>query len=178
MSQFKASVAIDCLIAHSDSLQESYPDFLLSGHAPTVYFNNFKNDAANDELCDVAFDNLTERIGTRDCMDCDDFPQLPNSCDSLTIYHFNILLLHANFDKLENFLTSISLQPDIIGLSETRIKDEPLINICIPGYRCVHVDSLSNAGGVAAYVSNKLKFETCKPQYQLFKSETLWLNVH
>ena len=50
------------------------------------------------------------------------------------------------------------MQPDIIGLSETRIKDEPLINIDLPGYRFVHVDSLSNAGEVAALVSNNLKY--------------------
>ena len=70
------------------------------------------------------------------------------------------------------------MQPNIIGLSETRIRGEPLINIDIPGYRFAHVDSLCNAGGVAAYVFIKLKFEICKHQHQLFKLETLRLNVH
>ena len=70
---------IDCLMLHSDSMQESYSDFLLPGHAATT---NFENDTISDELCDVAFDNLIERIGTYGYINFDDFPQLPNSYDS------------------------------------------------------------------------------------------------
>ena len=40
----------------------------------------------------------------------------------------------------------------------------------------VHVDSLSYGRGVEAYIPHKLKFEICK--HQLFKSKTLWLNIH
>ena len=104
MSRFEASVAIDCLMAHSDLVQESYSDFLLPGHAAT---SNFENDAISNELCDVTFDNLSERSGTCNDIDFDDFPQLPNSCGSLTILLLNIRSLHANFYKLGNVLTFI-----------------------------------------------------------------------
>ena len=124
-------------------------DFLLPGHAATT---NFENDAISDELCDAALDNLTEWNGTCDYIALYDFPQLPYICNSLSILHFNIRPLLANFDNLENFLSSIPLQPDIIGLFESCFKDKPLINIDLPGYRFVHVDSFSNADGVAAYV--------------------------
>ena len=82
-------------MAHSDSVQESYLDFLLPGHAATT---NFENDAISVKLRDVAFDNLPERIDTCDYTNFDDFPQLPNFCDSLFILHLNIRSLHANFD--------------------------------------------------------------------------------
>ena len=67
---------------------------------------------------------------------------------------------------------------DIIGLSETRIKGKPLVNIDLLGYCFDHVDLLSNAGKIATYISSKLKFEICKHQHKLFNSETLSLNVH
>ena len=150
MSRFEASAAINCLMAHN-SVQVSYRDFLLPGHAATP---TFESDPISEELCDIAFDNLTERIGTFDYIDCDDFSQLSNSGDRLSILHLNIRFLLVNFDKLENMLTSTPLQPDIIGLYETRIKSKSLINIDLPGYRFVHVDSLSNAG-----VSSSLHFQ-------------------
>ena len=84
MSRFDASNAIDSLMAHSNSVQESYSNFLFPGHADTT---NFKKDEISDELCNVAFDNLTERIGICNYIDFYDFPQLPNSCDSLLILH-------------------------------------------------------------------------------------------
>ena len=161
-------------MTQSESVQKSYSDFILPGHAATT---NFENDAISDEFRDVAFGNLPERISTCDYTNFEDFPQLPNSCVGLSILHFNFRSFHANFDKLENFLTSIPLQSGIIGLSEARIECKPLININLPGCRCIHIDSLSNAGGVAAYISYKLKFEICKHQHQLFISKTLWFKV-
>ena len=65
-----------------------------------------------------------------------------------------------------------------IVLSKTRIRGKPLINIDSPATAFFHVDLLSNAGRVAACVSNKVKFEICKHQHQVSKSETLGLNVH
>jgi len=43
--------------------------------------------------------------------------------------------------------------PDIICLSETKIKNSILINLSIPGYEPIlHADSKTNAGGVGLYV--------------------------
>jgi len=46
-----------------------------------------------------------------------------------------------------------------VCVSETCIKENPICNISISGYEFVHVDSPSNAGGVAMYFSTKYKFE-------------------
>ena len=40
-----------------------------------------------------------------------------------------------------------------------RLKNNPLININIPGYDFVQVNTSSFAGGVGMYVSSKLNFE-------------------
>jgi len=82
------------------------------------------------------------------------------SSNSLILLHLNIRSLHKHFDALTTRVHKLTL----ICFTETRIKDQPLINISLSGYNLVHANSNSSAGGVAAYVSNQLIFETCKKQ--------------
>ena len=102
------------------------------------------------------YNDVVSNIGT--CCYLDDVNVQPTFFEnSLTLLHFNIRSLHKNFDAMYNFLQSLDFLPDIICLSETRIKDEPLIYISITGYSFIHVNSHSIAGGVAVYISKKLK---------------------
>ena len=72
--------------------------------------------------------------------------------------HLNIRSLTKNFDALCEFISSLSFTPDLVCLTETRIKDQPLVNKTIPGNSFAHVNSQSSAGGVAIYTSNNLNF--------------------
>jgi len=49
-----------------------------------------------------------------------------------------------------------NVSPDFIAISETKLKSKCSTNIQIPNYNFVHVDSLTNAGGVGLYVNKKL----------------------
>jgi len=84
-----------------------------------------------------------------------------NNQVTLTLLHVNPRSLNnfANFDALDEFLSSLANIPDIVCISETRLKGEPLINISMPNYNFIHADSETNAGGVAIYVASKYKFE-------------------
>ena len=62
-------------------------------------------------------------------------------------------------------------------LTETRIKNQPLANITIPGHSFAHVNSLSSAGGVAIYILNNFNFKLCKNQHHLHNSEAIWLDI-
>ena len=63
-------------------------------------------------------------------------------------------------------------------VSETRLKGDSLINVLIPGYNFVHSDSVTNAGGVAIYVSSKFQFTLDhKLNLNVNGCEDLWLNV-
>ena len=48
---------------------------------------------------------------------------------SLVLLHVNIRSLHKNFDNLYDFLVELNFLPDVICLTETRIKLHPLLNI-------------------------------------------------
>ena len=76
------------------------------------------------------------------------------------------------------FLTTLNFSPDIVCLTETRIKSQPLINVEIPNYSFVHVDSESAAGGLAIYVSDRFQFELQSNHYHLIGIECLWLNIY
>jgi len=55
---------------------------------------------------------------------------------------------------------SLDFSPTIICVIEIRIKDQPLINISLPGYNLVHVNSNSSAGGVAAYSTYQMQINS------------------
>ena len=102
---------------------------------------------------------------------------LPNCNNSLTTLHLYIRSLNKNFDELREFLVSIRIRPDVICLTGSRIKNDPLVNITIPPYKFYHVDSQTSSGGVAVYISDKFTFKLCPNQYVMPNSECLWLEL-
>ena len=56
--------------------------------------------------------------------------------NSFTILHMNIASLQGHIDDLKNLLSLLSHKFSVIGITETRIREntEPLININIDGY--------------------------------------------
>ena len=65
----------------------------------------------------------------------------------------------------------------MICLSETRIKKDPLINIELTNYSFAHVNSKSNAGGIAIYIRKNLNYEISQNQHVLSNSESLWMTI-
>ena len=65
-----------------------------------------------------------------------------------------------NVDKLRLYLDNLAYKPNIIMVSETKLKrDSLLIKIEIKGYILFHADSITNAEGVGIYI--KCKFNPC-----------------
>ena len=134
----------------------------ISDHSPEKAYDYFLN-FFNIKACDY-FD-LNSKRPTFD----------PNR--SLVLLHINIRSLHKNFDNLYDFLVELNFLPDVICLTETRIKLHPLLNISLPNYTFFHTDSTSNAGGVGIYVLNKFQVKKSITQYNFSKSECLWLDI-
>jgi len=100
--------------------------------------------------------------------------------NSLSIIHVNTVSLSKNLYKLENFLTQVRYAPDIIAITETRIKcTVPIIyNVNLQGYKFIHVDTRKNAGGVGLYVKNCIDFTVLnKLQIKNCDCETLWIEI-
>ena len=75
-------------------------------------------------------------------------------------YSFQLHQSLKNVDNLRLYLDNRAYKPDIIMVSETKLKrDSLLINIEIKGYIFFYADSTANAGGVGIYI--KCKFNPC-----------------
>ena len=72
---------------------------------------------------------VTSKIGKCEYFDVNatSFPQ--TNSYSLKLMHLNIRSLHKNYDALHNLLQSLQFSIDLLCLTETRIRDQPLINI-------------------------------------------------
>ena len=45
----------------------------------------------------------------------------------------------------------------MVCVSETRLKNEPLLDISLPGYNFIHMNSNTQAGDVAMYISKNIR---------------------
>ena len=78
--------------------------------------------------------------------------------NGISIIHCNTRSLPKNYDTLKDILDSFKEQPSVIAISETKLKEDNIHNLSILGYNFVSTHSLSNAGGVGIYISEKIKF--------------------
>ena len=129
------------------------------------------------ELCDNLFYSMTNNIKKCKYFDLHLNHLKIDKNYFLILLHVNIRSLHKNFELLHEFLVTLNFSPDIICLTDTRLKSKSLINIELPHYKFLHVNTTTAAGGVAIYISSKLQCEPCSVQYKLTSSECLWLEV-
>ena len=77
--------------------------------------------------------------------------------DNLSILNVNIRSINKNFEK-EN-LKVINNEFNIIGLSETHLKDAPADYYKLPGYKIEYTNRINRQkGGVCLYISNGVKY--------------------
>ena len=87
-------------------------------------------------------------------------PTFDPAIDRLFALHVNIQSLQKNFDDFYHLLTKLNTLPNLICLSETRLKDTSNLRLVNQArYNIVTKNSKTNAGGVAMYVSETLKYE-------------------
>ena len=72
--------------------------------------------------------------------------------------YFNIHSLPKNLTSLNDFILTVKETPEIIAVSETKLDDQNIYNISIPGYVFLNTNSPTRAGGVGLYISKELTF--------------------
>ena len=137
------------------------------------------DDVNHSELTNLLFNSLLENVYESKYFDIpmqsSSFVQNQNS---LSVFHVNIRSLTKLFDALYELISSLPVSPDVVCITETRIKGNPLLNISISNYNFFHKDSPTNAGGVAIYVSKKHQFKlTQEFKLNLKGCEELWIKL-
>ena len=100
---------------------------------------------------------------------------------SFSTIHFNIRSLSANHEGMTLLLSELQHAFDVIGLSETKIKDncDPTSNITINGYNFISKPTLTNAGGVGLYVKEGIPFNIREDLCLITKEfESLWIEIN
>ena len=133
--------------------------------APTTFDD--VRDFSSFELSDFIHANLSSNIKPCNYYDLnfqfDTFSDCKN--ERTFILHANIRSLLKNFDSLIDFCESLSAKPNIICLTETRLKDIPYANINIANYNFYHSPTPANAGGVAMYISSRFVVQNVYTQF-------------
>jgi len=80
------------------------------------------------------------------------------SKNKFSLLHVNIRSLTKNLEKLEELLAGIRTLPDIIAITETRLKNSMNFGFHLQGYSIEYHDFPSNAGGVALFVKDSLAY--------------------
>ena len=99
----------------------------------------------NDNTEDYLSDSVSSKYFTPS-----DFISSKFSPDSFSVFHMNIASLSAHIDDLKWLLDTFGHKFDIVGISETKIREsnEPLSNIKLPGYEFIQTPTKSHFGGV------------------------------
>ena len=84
-----------------------------------------------------------------------------NSKDSLHFLHLNISSLPYHFSELQTLLSSTKVNFDIIGISESRIKQNknPIRNINFQNYNIEHCTTGATNGGVLLYIKDNINYK-------------------
>ena len=70
-----------------------------------------------------------------------------------SMMHFNIRSPPKDLTSLNDLILTVKETPEIIAISETKLQDENIYNISIPGYVFLNTNSPTRAGGVGLYIS-------------------------
>ena len=110
----------------------------------------------NSDQIDETMNFLTNNINESKYYDVSNLPIISKK-KALFLVHINIRSIqnHNNFESLQKLLQNFNRLPDILCISETRLKrDSITANILLLNYDFIHQDSPINAGGVAMYIND------------------------
>ena len=79
------------------------------------------------------------------------------SLSDLSLFHANVSSLKKNINKLEDVFPDNETMPDIVGVTEIRIKDDSYL-IGLNGYKFEACYSPTEAGGVGIYIRTNLQY--------------------
>ena len=120
----------------------------------------------------------TENENLPDCKyrDTDYFSNLEEKLKSksLSMLHLNISSLPKHFNDLENLISNLKLDLDIIGITESRLIKSHLspTNIILDNYIIEHAPTESSAGGALIYINKKHSYKP-RSDLNIYKAKKL-----
>ena len=103
-------------------------------------------------------ENINSNI-TSEYASVKDIASMELSDKDFALFHMNIRSHSLHFDEFHALLSSLSINFQVIGLSEIKVTSDVQVkaNIELPGYNFHYTPSYSSAGGVGIYVRSNLE---------------------
>ena len=97
---------------------------------------------------------------------------------NIFLLHINTRSLAKNLNQVRDLLISIGKIPDIIAISETKLRDGGFHNVSLEGFEFVHNSSPTNAGGIGLYIKQGIIFNLITtPNLNIEECEDIWIDV-
>ena len=93
------------------------------------------------------------------------------------IMHVNTRSLHKNFEKLEELIHEINISPDVIAISETKLKDNIPFLHSLFGNNFVNKNSSTNAGAGIFVKSSCWSNSVPSLNLNVSDCEDLWIKI-
>ena len=87
-----------------------------------IYNTGIISSSNGFDITDVAFSTLFDNIKPCEYLSPNSFPAVCNN-GQLFLLHLNIRSLAKNYDDLADFLSKFTIQPHVIALTKTKIKN-------------------------------------------------------
>ena len=87
--------------------------------------------------------------------------------------------IKSNIDGLEELLCYFQNSPDIIAISETKLKVTDNCKTVLEGYNFIHEGTDTNAGGVGIFIKDSITYTVCNNlKMDIPGCEDLWIKVN
>ena len=96
-----------------------------------------------------------------------------------TVLHANVRSLTKNLENLEHLINELKFLPDIVCITETKLKDNYQTKPNMTGYSMECINSTTNAGGVGIYIKSNISYKITKNfQLNLSGCEDIWVDIN
>ena len=135
--------------------------------------NHKLNNASSDQL-----NKLFRRANLDMFQYCSvQMPQKPKQ-HNFKLLHVNIRSINAGLDKLNDLLALTKLSPDIILVSETKLKTSENLNHFLKGYKFMHKGTRTNWGGVGIFAKANIPIKVCHEfDLNIPDCEDIWVQI-
>ena len=134
---------------------------------------NFTTDDKDHDYSNQP-DNEFDQPITCSYFSCEDFVNAKiEASKNFSILHLNIHSIQLHVEELRVLLHALDFKFDIIAISESKLKNNPKINIELPGYHVPHCKfTEAEKGGTILYISKSLFYKPRK-DLEIYESKEL-----
>ena len=121
-----------------------------------------KNESMTNHKLNNASSDQSNKLFRRSNLDMSQYCSVQNASKTIKqqhnfkLLHVNIRSINAGLDKLNDLLALTKLSPDIILVSETKLKTSENLNHFLKGYKFMHKGTRTNWSGVGIFAKENI----------------------